>query len=456
MENQNVNQAENVKDKNKKYARIAAIIVAVFIAAASFGLGFMVKGYTQNKYVSSYDWVLRNIRDHYYYEIDEDDVYKVGLLNLRGTVLDAYSGYYTPEQYENLIATTYGNQSGIGVGYGFVQGKGVLISEVLGNSPAYRSGLRAGTFVSGATCGDESVSFNSIRDFVSFVTARAADEEFTFITDHGQFTMAKKNYVSSYCAMATKTDAWDVLYDENGSMQVVSVAENAMSFLPDDTAYLSFCEFSGNAAAEMAQLISRYNAAECKTLILDLRNNGGGSVDVLCNVAGLFTGNRQCISDVAITARYKNGKEEVENINYWASGECLLPADSNVFVLANSNSASASEALLGVLVSNGITPYENIYISDFSQEYLNWSGSAEKNCKTYGKGIMQTTYPNFFTGEAISLTTAVVYWPNGKTIHGVGLTVEDGCRTVDAEWCVTYYDEELQAAVADIAAHLYS
>ncbi|MGN0818149.1 MAG: S41 family peptidase [Candidatus Coproplasma sp.] len=444
-------------NKKKLFKNIAVVIAALIIAAAGFGLGFLVKDCTQNKYVSSYEWVIGKIKSYYYYEVNEDDVYKVGLSNLRGTVLDAYSRYYTPEEYKIQLASTYGSQSGIGVSFGYVEGEksGVIIERVVGNSPAYRSGLRAGTLITGASCGDLSVTFTSRSDFISFVNARNTGEEMTLLTDRGNFVLAKEEYRSSYCAMSTNSKAWEIAYDGDGSMQVVSASERVMSFLPDDTAYLSLSEFYGNAAGEMAELITRFNAEECKTLILDLRNNGGGSVDVLRDISGLFTGKIEGASDVALSVRYKNGKEETGKVIKRASENCILPADAKIFVLANCNTASASEALIGVLVSNGIVPYENIYISDFSKEYLEWSGNTAKNCRTYGKGIMQTTYANYITGEAICLTTAVVYWPNGRTIHGVGISPEDGCKTVHAEWSATYYDEELQAAVTDIASRIY-
>lgn len=448
---------ENEKHNVKLYRRITAVIAALLIAASAFWAGFLVKGYTQNKYVSSYDWVIRNIKDHYYYDVNEDDVYRAGLSNLRGNVLDLYSRYYTPEEFEAFIANSTGSQSGIGVAFDYADasvGRGIIIEQVVGNSPAYRSGLRAGTFVTGAEYSGGTVEFSSADDFISFITARATGEEFTLVTDRGRYTMAKSEYTSSYCFMATSDKAWDVVYTEDNQMQVIEAAGREISYLPEGTAYLSFSEFFGNAAGEMAELISRFNAEDCKTLILDLRNNGGGDVNVLSDIAWLFTGNRQGASDIALTARYRDGKEEIAKVNHWTSGDDLLPADAQVFVLANFYSASASEALIGVLVSNGIVPYDHVYISDYTDEYLKHSGYAAKDCHTYGKGIMQTTYPNVFTGEAISLTTAVVYWPNDRTIHGVGLSPDDGCRTVCAQWVVTYYDEELEAAVADIAPRI--
>ena len=57
---------------------------------------------------------------------------------------------------------------------------------------------------------------------------------------------------------------------------------------------------------------------------------------------------------------------------------------------------------------------------------------------------MQTTFVKPFTKEALKLTTAQIYWPNGKCIHDVGLTVMDGCRPSRAEWTATKGDTELK------------
>ena len=87
--------------------------------------------------------------------------------------------------------------------------------------------------------------------------------------------------------------------------------------------------------------------------------------------------------------------------------------------------------------------------SDYSAEYLEWAGAGAKTAQTYGKGIMQTTFVNHFTGEALKLTTARSCWPNGKCIHDVALSKSDGCTPVPAEWTVTRDDAELRK-VADI------
>jgi hypothetical protein len=153
-----------------------------------------------------------------------------------------------------------------------------------------------------------------------------------------------------------------------------------------------------------------------------------------------------------MTAKYKNGTVQNLNVKNFASSECTLPADTKVYVMANNGTASASEALMGVLISNNVVSYSDIYLSDYTDEYLTYSGTTDKNARTYGKGIMQTPFTNKATGEVLKLTTAKIYWPNDTCIHGTGITVADGCNSVKAEWVKTYEDNELLSVVQSISS----
>ena len=131
-----------------------------------------------------------------------------------------------------------------------------------------------------------------------------------------------------------------------------------------------------------------------------------------------------------------------------------MPQNTKVYVLANCNTASASEALIGAMVCYGALDYKNIFLSQYSDAYINWlteSGAEVKTARSYGKGIMQSSFTNFVTGEVLKLTTAKIYWPDEATcIHDTGVTVKGGCTAVPAEWEWTKDDTELRTAVGMI------
>lgn len=434
--------------------------MAVIVLIVGFVGGFFTAVLSRNRALSSFEWAVQTIRNNYYEDISEEDILNLSLKEVAERLLDPYSEYYTKEEYEEVLSSNSGSRSGIGVSYSYVDadfGTGVYVVSVVGNSPAYQCGLRAGTFIFGASylpenqTESQTVSFTSSTDFSSFVGARETGERFTLITDRGEFSLTKEDYTASYCFMSTNAKAWDCVYTD-GELEIkeTSNTEKVVSYLPDGAAYLSLSQFYGNAAEEMAQLIGRFNAEGCTSLILDLRNNGGGYVEVMQYISSLFTTNRPEASSVAMSAKFKDGSETVYKVKNFASSDCVLSADVQIYVLANNATASASEALIGVLVSCGAVDYCDIYLSEFSEEYLEFSGTAEKNCRTYGKGIMQSPFTNYLTGEVLKLTVAKIYWPNGNCIHDRGITVADGCNTVYAEWSATYGDNELVAAVSKI------
>ena len=127
---------------------------------------------------------------------------------------------------------------------------------------------------------------------------------------------------------------------------------------------------------------------------------------VLSEVASCLTysdGERRPIIAVA-----KDKKGRVEKFR--ADGDNFNRAITEIVVLANDYTASASECLIGAMAH---------YKKGFSLDNLVVVGGSPAT--TYGKGIMQTTYRNFFSGEALKLTTAFIYQPDGRTsIHGTG------------------------------------
>ena len=85
--------------------------------------------------------------------------------------------------------------------------------------------------------------------------------------------------------------------------------------------------------------------------------------------------------------------------------------------MIDEDTASASEALVGAIYVYSTKINFNLKVI-ISSSILN----GEKVYKSYGKGIMQTTYPNV-DGSAVKLTTAKLYWPiSNVSIHGVGIT----------------------------------
>ena len=442
--------------KKTVFKTVITLIAAAVIALTVIFSGCFLFGTTDTK-----KWVLNTIKTNYYYydEMDKDGLEDLTIEEIVSR-LDIYSEYYTPEELQALIKDNSGEKAGIGFSYTFLKAGdsslypdgGCLLALVVGNSPAEASGLRTGYLLTGGSYNGRTASFDTEDALGNFVDPIPANVPFTLTAYTGKevkdFTVSKKEYNASYMFMATNSSAWTPAFTGDGKVEgLTEVADRKIEYLPEGTAYISMSQFFGTAADEFGYLIRQFNADHCTSLILDLRDNGGGYVDVMQDMAGYFTSSLGDETYVAMTARYRSGKVETYNCKSYETGSWLVPKDTTVYVLANSGTASASEALIGVLVSYGFLKYENIFLSDFSSEFLTWADGVYGTKRSYGKGIMQTTFTNYFTGEALKLTTAQIYWPNGNCIHGVGVTENDGCRTVQADWLVTSDDSELQRIV---------
>lgn len=436
--------------ENKKLRIFLAVIIAIAIAALSFSAGFLIERCSTDKTIASYEWALKTIKDNYYFGDPDDGYTETSLSAIAEKYLDRYSEYYTKEQYAEVMKSNEGSKSGIGISYAFVNGKGVYISTVIGNSPAYKSGLHAGEYIkSGSVENGNEVSFTTANSFSDFIVPLKDGEKFSLNTADGKtFKMAKAEYTASYTYLSTSSTGWTFGDAANGGLALYEETNLRISYLPESCAYLRLDQFFGTATNEFYTLIEKFNASNCTSLILDLRSNGGGYVSIMQDIAGVFADGK---STLAMLSRDKKGREVSYKCKKISSVNRRVDKSVKVYLLANAGTASASEALIGAMVCYGALDYKNIFLSQYSDEYINWqypTGEGVKNAQTYGKGIMQTPFTNYRTGEVLKLTTAKIFWPDKKTsIHDRGVTLEDGCTPVPTDWEFTKGDQELQSVV---------
>ncbi len=436
--------------KEKRPAKIIAAVAACVAAAAALALVFFAGWWARGcAGASPYDWALDIIERYYYKDVDAGNADEIALDALVEEYLDAYSAYYTAEEYKALQNSNAGNKSGFGITSTFIPGSGVTVVNAVGNSPAFASGLRSGDVLLSGELDGAVTEFFSLEDFSAFAARAGEGEEVTVNCASGEsFTFAKAEYAASYVLFATNSSAWTFT---GGNADVLTEsASDAISYLPDGAAYVCLSQFYGNAPRQFAAAVEKFNELGCTSLVIDLRSDGGGYVDVMQKIAGCF---ESCTPGAeAMSARHKNGSTETYPVERLSSSS-VVSADADVYVLANSNTASASEALVGCLISYGVLDGGDVYISEYSAGYLDAVGlTAEqaKSGRTYGKGIMQSTFYNPVTGEALKLTTAQIFWPDGTTIHDRGLSASDGCKTVASPLPSACYGSELRSAVKEI------
>jgi carboxyl-terminal processing protease len=151
-------------------------------------------------------------------------------------------------------------------------------------------------------------------------------------------------------------------------------------------------EFQDNTPADLRRALQELRVSGFEGLILDLRNNPGGLLDVAVEVAELFLEKGKPIVST-------KGRVKAQNLEFVSRSESPL-AGFPMVILVNNGSASASEIVAGAL-------------KDHHRAIL-------MGTRTFGKGSVQTVIP-LKDGSAIRLTTAKYYTPSGVIIHGKGL-----------------------------------
>lgn len=412
----------NKPTKNRAFTIIIAVILALIISGFSFLGGFFTSCVIRGQKVNTLSQIMTIMEKvGYVYdpvtgekrELTEDD-YANALVN---AFLDDYSRYYSPEEYLQEISQSMGNYTGIGIGF---YDDDLFVDVVTGNSPAYKAGLRAGDKLVLGSCdeGNYKVLFTSAYDVLDFINYCGEDELITFrVESKGELTMQRQAYVASYVSYYDSEKIYE--FKSEGTEPLVAterVNDEYGDITDDKTAYIKFDLFESDAAIQLGLALNYMQSRGRTKLIFDLRDNGGGYLHILTDVASYFIKNNYARNSVVAYSIDKNGNKQA----YVTTSNNYKDFITSMCVLANKNTASASECLIGALIHYGdlITKEKIVLEKD----------AAGDNARTYGKGIMQTTYL-LTNGGAFKLTTAKTYWPDAETcIHGVGF--KDGTKAI--------------------------
>lgn len=341
---------------------------------------------------------IEDVIEEYYYQDADIDVETMtegmyrGMVNALG---DPYSVYYTEEEWEDLMQDTEGIYFGIGAYLMIDQTTGFgKISGVIENTPAEEAGLRENDIL--YEVDGQSTAGMDLSEIVSYIKGEAGTKVHLTIYREGE---------SDYLEVDVerrKIEAPTVKYE----------------ILENNIGYIQITEFDDVTTDQFTEALAVVKGVHAKGLILDLRGNPGGSLNVVVDIA------RQILpKGLIVYTEDKYGERE----EYNCDGRRQL--DMPLVVLVNGNSASASEILAGA-------------IKDYKMGTL-------VGTTTFGKGIVQRILP-LTDGTALKLTISAYYTPNGNNIHGVGIEPDVVCE-FDSD---AYYDEgvdnQLEKAVEEI------
>ncbi len=418
-----LNAEEKPVEKKGKKQRILACLTALGIALCSFFAGAFVNYLSMDGELRTLLKLKERIQKSYYQEISDDEFYDALFDAVSDNLLDEYSWYLSREEYQQAQESAKGNQSGLGLVFSTGQTglEQMRVVRVCGNSPAEEKGIVAGEYIVAFGASETELTEGLFNDFSNFLNGYNTGENF-FVKVKGltgetrTIAIAKSHYVENYVFYRTNTTAYRFVGEEALTPEQKG---EPLTCLDDDTAYIRLTQFNGAGAEEFTEAMKLFLEQGKKNLVLDLRGNGGGYLDIMLKIARYFCKNATENKPIIAVADYGESKE---NFNADANEyDKYFKEDSRITVLADNQTASASECLIGCMVDYGTINYSDICLAYRGGE-----------AKTFGKGIMQTTYPLIgFNGDAVKLTTARICWPvSQKCIHGVGVLPSDGARTV--------------------------
>ncbi len=387
-----------VKRRSRRISVWLCLLCAVMAAAFAvlFTSLYYVRRFSELQPVSE---AVELVKKNYYFFDDKTKQSMVtgALKGLSSHMGDDYAEYYTKDEYDALLTSNSGNFIGMGVLVSQM-GEGVfVITEVYDNTPAREAGILVGDQLIMAN--GESCEGKGLDEFLTFITHEEGDVNTVVVLRDGQeltFTVTMRQVYSPY-----------VTY----------------RMLDASIGYIYISGFHGQCVREVKDAVADLRAQGMEALVLDVRDDLGGTLSDVCDIADVFLPKNAVIT----TVRSRVNQEIV----YRTHSDGL---DMPIAMLVNGYSASASELLSGALKDNGVAELFGTV--------------------TYGKGIVQTFFDiNFGRDGTIKFTTDAYYTPSGVCIQGTGITPD---HMVELPEGLTYYnipsipyesDTQLQAAV---------
>lgn len=351
----------------------------LLVSMGGFGLGYAVTARLQGSCTESAD-VCQNFATFWRaWDIAKDNFVDPSAVVPRKMIDGAIEGmldslgdqghtrYLPPEVAQAERESLEGKFEGIGA-YIDVRNDQPIIVQPIEGSPAERAGLRAGDLILKVDGKD--------------VYGVTVDELRTLV----------RGPKGSQVRLTLQHEGEDVPYEVSVTRDEISVPSVSWRMLPGNVALIRLIQFSAPASDDMAKAINEAKAQGAQGVILDLRNNPGGLVNELVDVASLFLP-----EDATVLLEQDR---EGNRTPYKTEGGTLLP-DLPLAVLVNNNSASSAEILAAALKENGRATVIGV--------------------PTFGTA---TVLRSFSLGDGAELRLGTTQWltPNGEVVRGRGIT----------------------------------
>lgn len=317
--------------------------------------------------IAKFQEIKRRIGDEYYLEYDENDLVEGAIDGMVNALHDPYTQYFTEQEMESWNSQIQGEYIGTGFIVSEQTEEYILIGSVKDETPAAYAELKAG---------DKIVSIND-KMIAEYTEAEIWD----------MFAKKGNNLVLS------------MIRDEETietTLTVSNIVEQSVfsELLDNNVGYIRIASFDAKSATDFETEVNGLLTRGMKSLVLDLRNNGGGLASQMSLIADSI------LPDGAMIYYEMDKGQNRTKVTYSDAKALNIP----IVVLVNGSTASVAEVFASSLRDNNVAKLVGT--------------------KTFGKAVSQVTIP-FSDGTGLILTVAQYYTASDYNIQGNGLTPDE-------------------------------
>lgn len=340
--------------------------------------------------------VYATLNDSYYQSVDKKTAIEGAISGLMSSAGDNYTSYLDKDDAKNLSESLNGKYEGIGIAISRTNSG--LIEKIYPNTPATKAGLQKGDKITHINSQDIS---EMSSDNIAKLIKESPNKKAKLTILRGEETLEVEVEVQS---LATPVVDYKILEGNNKKV-----------------GYLLISSFSDTLTSQVENALNDLESSGIESLIIDLRNNGGGLLTAAKDTASLFLEKGKAIYGL-------EGNSKASKTKFYYD-ETETHRTYPVIVLVNGATASASEILTAALKDS--------------------YGATTVGTTTYGKGKVQQT-KKLSDGSLVKYTTSRWLTPNNECIDEYGISPDYGVEIEyqydDEENIIGYTDTQLAKA----------
>jgi carboxyl-terminal processing protease len=322
--------------------------------------------------IETYSAVMERIKSDYFdtsKPINERELTYAAIRGMLSALGDPFTRFMDPESYKKMREENEGNFTGIGAQLDTNKNGEVYIKEPLPDTPAMRAGVKSNDVI--IEVDNKPIKNKDIEEVVKMIRGKEGTKVKLTLRRPGAFKLIEKTIVR----------------------EVVQFQMVKSRMLDDEhkIGYIRLYQFNEQSDVQFDRALSELEKQKVRGLVLDLRGNPGGLLQVAVDI-----GSRFIESGPIVIIQERGGRKSPLNVEESKHNHKRYP----LVVLVDKSSASASEIVSGAIKDDGV--------------------GTLVGTTTFGKGRVQTITP-LPDGSAVAITTAKYLTPKGTDIHKKGI-----------------------------------